>query len=61
MLRDEGNAYDDTRAMLDYAFDNFSKIMLKEQAKPDGVRSYASDEPYVLLPEGLSSLRWIMR
>ena len=52
VLRDEGNAYDDTRAMLDYAFDNFSKIMLKEQTKPDGVRSYASDEPYVLLPEG---------
>lgn len=53
VLRDEGNVYDDTRAMLDYAFDNFSKIMLKEQAKPEEVRSYTEDDAYVLLPKGI--------
>ena len=53
VLRDEGNAYDDTRAMLDYAFGNFSKVMLKEQTKPDEVRSYTEDDAYVLLPAGI--------
>lgn len=53
VLRDDGNSYDDTRAMLDYAFGNFSKVMLKEQTKPDEVRSYTEDDAYVLLPAGI--------
>lgn len=53
VLRDDGDSYDDTRAILDYVFDNFSKVMLKEQTKPEEVYSYAGDEAYVLLPEGI--------
>lgn len=53
VLRDNGNVYDDTRAMFDYVFENFSKVMLKEQAKPEEVRSYTEDGAYVLLPEGI--------
>ena len=53
VLRDNGNVYDDTRAMFDYVFENFSKVMLKEQTKPEEVRSYTEDGAYVLLPEGI--------
>lgn len=53
LLRDDGNVYDDTRAIMDYAFNNFSKTPLNEQTKPEEVRSYTSDEAYVLLPEGI--------
>lgn len=53
VLRDDGDSYDDTRAILDYVFDNFSKVMLKEQTKPEEVYSYSGDEAYVLLPEGI--------
>ena len=52
VLRDNGNAYDDTRAMFDYAFGNFVKVMLVEQAKPEEVRSYPESDAYVLLPAG---------
>lgn len=53
VLRDDGNSYDDTRAILDYAFNNFSKVMLAEQTKPEEVRSYTDNEAYVLLPSGI--------
>lgn len=53
VLRDNGNVYDDTRAMFDYVFQNFSKVMLKEQTKPEEVRSYTEDDAYVLLPKGI--------
>lgn len=53
VLRDNGNVYDDTRAMFDYVFQNFSKVMLKEQIKPEEVRSYTDDGAYVLLPAGI--------
>lgn len=53
VLRDDGDSYDDTRAMLDYVFNNFSKVMLKEQTKPEEVRSYTGDDAYVLLPAGI--------
>lgn len=53
VLRDNGNVYDDTRAMFDYVFENFSKVMLKEQTKPEEVRSYTEDDAYVLLPKGI--------
>lgn len=53
ILRDNGNVYDDTRAMFDYVFQNFSKVMLKEQEKPEEVRSYTDNNAYVLLPSGI--------
>lgn len=53
ILQDDGDVYVDTRAMFDYAFGNFSKVPLKDQERPEGVRSYAEESPYVLLPSGI--------
>lgn len=53
LMRDDGNVYDDTRAMMEYVFNNFSKVLLKEQTKPEEIRSYTDDGAYVLLPEGI--------
>ena len=52
VLYDFGSdAYTDTRAIFDYGFNNFSKVMLKDQEKADGVRSYKDEEnAYVVLP-----------
>ena len=52
VLQDDGDVYGDTRAMFDYAFGNFSKVMLNGEEKPDGIRSYVKNDAYVLLPEG---------
>ena len=53
LLQDDGNVYTDTRAMFDYAFANFSKVLLKDQAKAEGVSSYADANAYVVLPSGI--------
>ena len=54
VLYDFGNdAYVDTRAMFDYVFDNFSKVMLSGQEKPEEIDSYADNDAYVLLPAGI--------
>lgn len=51
VLYDFGNdAYVDTRAMFDYAYNNFSKVSLKDQKLPDGVKSYEDDDAYIVLP-----------
>ena len=52
VLYDFGSdAYTDTRAIFDYGFNNFSKVMLKDLEKADGVRSYKDEEnAYVVLP-----------
>lgn len=47
------DAYVDTAAMFDYVFDNFSKVRLSDQEKPEGVRSFADADAYVLLPAGV--------
>ena len=60
VLRDYGNdAYIDTKAMFDYAFANFTKVPLTKEAKPEGIRSYTEESPYVVLPSGadFSSVR----
>ena len=45
VLYDFGSdAYTDTRAIFDYGFNNFSKVMLKDLEKADGVRSYKDEE-----------------
>ena len=47
------NAYVDTRAMLDYAFDNFSKVpVTKEQVTDKNIKS-VDENAYVMLPSGL--------
>ncbi len=49
---DFGNdAYIDTRAMFDYAYSNFSKISLKDQKLPEGVKSYEDEDAYIVLPK----------
>lgn len=48
------DAYADTRAMFEYAFNNFSKVMLKDQEKPEEIASYSDEDAYVLLPAGVS-------
>ena len=52
VLYDFGSdAYKDTREIFDYGFNNFSKIMLKDQEKADGVKEYMDEENvYVVLP-----------
>ena len=54
VLYDFGNdAYVDTRAMFDYAFDNFEKVMLSDQEKPEGIEAYTEMDSYVVLPTGI--------
>lgn len=48
------NAYVDTRAMLDYAFDNFRKVPItKEEFDEKNIESVA-DNSYLMLPEGIT-------
>ena len=51
LLQDDGDVYADTRAMFDYVFSNFSKVPLSEADKPEEIKSYMEDDPYVLLPD----------
>lgn len=53
VLKDDGDVYADTRSMFDYAFENFSKVMLGGAEKPEEVKDYAESNSYVLLPEGI--------
>ena len=54
VLYDFGSdAYVDTRAMFDYVFNNFAKVMLSSQEKPEEIDSYADNDAYVLLPSGI--------
>ena len=51
VLYDFGNdAYVDTRAMFDYAFDNFEKVSLSDQEKPEEIEAYTDMDSYVVLP-----------
>lgn len=48
-----GNTYVDTKAMLDYAFENFSKVpVTKEMVNDDRLESVDTNA-YVMLPEGV--------
>ena len=55
VLYDFGNdAYIDTRSIFDYVYDNFSKVMLKDQKKPEEIESYTDvDNAYVVVPKGI--------
>ena len=54
VLYDFGNdAYVDTRAMFDYAFDNFEKVALNTQEKPEEIEAYTDMDSYVVLPAGV--------
>lgn len=58
VLRTHGggnNAYADTREMLDYAFENFSKVPVsKELVANDTIQKF-EDSAYVVLPEGINT------
>lgn len=54
VLYDFGNdAYVDTREILDYAFDNFEKVLLSDQEKPEGIEAYTEMDSYIVLPTGI--------
>ena len=53
VLEDQGDVYVDTRAMFDYVYGNFSKVALKGQKKPEGVRSFKDENAYIVLPAGI--------
>lgn len=56
LLYDYGvDAYNDTRAMFDYVFDNFSKISVVEAERKDSedIRAFDDSAAYVVLPEGV--------
>lgn len=53
VLKDDGDAYDDTKAMLDYGFGNFTKLPLAGQKLPEEVVSCKDGDAYVVLPKGL--------
>lgn len=46
-------AYEDTRAMLDYAFGNFTKVTIADKEESRDIESFQSEEPYVVLPSGI--------
>lgn len=49
-----GNTYVDTRAMLDYAFDNFTKVpVAKEMIEAKGLKS-VDDNSYVMIPRSVT-------
>jgi len=52
VLHDYGvEAYNGTRAMLDYAFDNFSKVSLIENDQGEDIETFHDPEAYILLPD----------
>ena len=54
VLYDFGNdAYIDTRAMFDYVYNNFSKVLLADQETPEEIDAYSENDSYVLLPAGI--------
>ena len=54
VLQDDGDVYADTRSIFDYGFDNFSKVLLSGEKKPEEIRSYEDSDSYVLLPDGVT-------
>lgn len=47
------NAYADTRAMLDYAFDNFTKVPVTNNAVDNKNVKSIAENTYVMLPQGV--------
>lgn len=49
------NAYVDTRAMLDYAFENFTKVPVSKDLVANDTIQKFDDSAYVVLPEGIET------
>lgn len=53
-LHDYGvDSYTDTKAMMDYVFDNFKKVPVKDLEKSKDIKKFRDPDPYVVLPEGV--------
>lgn len=56
VLYDYGvDAYTDTRAMMDYVFQNFSKVSVLDLDMPDQIERYTNENAYVVLPQGMDA------
>ena len=62
VLRTHGggnNAYADTREMLDYAFENFTKVPVSKDLVANDTIQKFEDSAYVVLPEGIGTDRLV--
>ncbi|MCI8834516.1 MAG: D-alanyl-D-alanine carboxypeptidase [Ruminococcus sp.] len=48
------DAYEDTRAMLDYAFGNFQKVTVADKEVSGDIASFSDENAYVVLPAGIA-------
>lgn len=54
VLADYGvQAYEDTRAMFDYVFANFTKVSAADKEDSEDIERFQSEDAYVVLPEGI--------
>lgn len=45
------DAYEDTKAMFDYAFSNFKKVTLQEMETSEEIQKFVQEDAYVVLPD----------
>lgn len=54
VLYDYGvDAYTDTRGMMDYVFQNFSKVPITDLEQPKEIEQYTNDDAYIVVPNGV--------
>ncbi len=54
VLYDYGvDVYTDTQSMLDYVFNNFTKVSIQDNEKSEYIKQFNDKESYVLLPQGV--------
>ena len=49
-----GHAYDETRELFDYGYDNFSKVNVAELEKNEDIKFFVDENPTLTLPEGVT-------
>lgn len=49
-----GDSYNDTRAMMEYVFENFKKVPIVKEELPKEIESLMDENAYMLLPTGIS-------
>lgn len=54
VLYDYGvDAYTDTKSMLDYVFNNFTKVSIKDKETSEDIKQFSNSQAYVVLPKGV--------
>lgn len=54
VLYDYGvDAYTDTKSMLDYVFNNFTKVPVKDKETSEDIKQFSDSQAYVVLPKGV--------